>query len=142
MQKALRAGDKHYRELFEDTLISARSLAQKDRAEALARLRERIKELTLLHYVGQLINADSLPLSDLLQAIVDLLPAAWRYSEITVGRIRYGDLEVTTSDFHVTRWLQRAVFSVSGGHEGTVEVCYLEERPVVDEGQFLVVERP
>ncbi len=141
MQKALRAGDKHYRELFEDTLISARSLAQKDRAEALARLRERIKELTLLHYVGQLINAESLPLPDLLQAIVDLLPAAWRYSEITVGRIRYGDLEVTTSDFHVTRWLQRAVFSVSGGHEGTVEVCYLEERPVVDEGPFLVEER-
>ena len=141
METELRAEEKQYRELFENTLIAARRLAEKDREEALGQLRERIKELTLLHYAGELLNTHELLLPELLQAIVELLPVAWQYSEIAVARIQYGDLELATSDFQVSPWLQRAEFSVPGGHEGVIEIYYREERPPAGEGPFLAEER-
>ena len=47
---------------------------------------ERVKELTALHATGRLLNEPESP-GEVLAGIVELLPAAWQYPEITAARI-------------------------------------------------------
>ena len=53
---------------------------------AQAALRERIKELSCLYSIAQ-IKRHTLTLGEILQEIVELIPPAWQYPEITGGRI-------------------------------------------------------
>ncbi|MFW6097194.1 MAG: PAS domain S-box protein, partial [Chloroflexota bacterium] len=121
--------------------VTHRIALEQEREEALAQLAERVKELTLLHYVGQLLSRRRLSVPDLLQSVVELIPSAWKYPSVTMARIRYGQLQATTAQFVESRWAQRAAFTVPGGHNGLVEVFYREERPEADEGPFLAEER-
>lgn len=110
-------------------------------SEALQQLRERVKELTLLHYTARLLDGRRMELRELLQTVVDLIPKAWQYPDIAAASIRYGDLQVATPAFSSTPWMQRAPFSVPGGAAGVVEISYLEERAQAAEGPFLAEER-
>lgn len=123
------------------TDITARRQAEKERQETLYQLRERVKELTLLHRAGQLFSVSKMAVPDLLHSIVNLIPPAWQYPELAMARIRYGDLTTTTEAFMETSWVQRATFTVPGGHNGMIEVFYREERPHEVEGLFLAEER-
>ncbi len=103
-------------------------------------LGERVKEVTLLHEAGRLLNEvgpDVVPLA----RIVDLLPGGWQYPEITTARIAVGDRAVCTPGFRPTAWMQRAAFTTADGQRGVIEVAYLEERPPEAEGPFLAEER-
>ena len=117
------------------------SQAEDKRQRLLHHLGERVKELTALHGVVRLLQDSSLPLDRLLQQVVLLLPAAWQYPDIAVARIRIGELVATTPRFQETLWMQCAVLTTSAGHQGSVDVGYLEERPKEDEGPFLQEER-
>ncbi len=46
-----------------------------------------------------------------------------------------------TDNFRQTPWRLSADLVASGEKLGSVEVCYLEERPTLDEGPFLKEER-
>ncbi|HVP36082.1 MAG TPA: GAF domain-containing protein, partial [Terriglobales bacterium] len=50
-------------------------------------LRERVKELTCLYGIARLVAKADVPLEDMLQSIVELLPPAWLYPEIATARI-------------------------------------------------------
>jgi signal transduction histidine kinase len=104
-------------------------------------LQERVKELTALHSTARILQDDSRPSSAVMQDVVLLLPPAWQYPEITVGRISF-DGEITLSPkFRETQWGQSAHFVLRNGLSGKIEVFYLEERPTADEGPFLKEER-
>jgi hypothetical protein len=49
-----------------------------------------------------------------------------------------GGYEVTTKNFKDTRWKLSREITVSNKWLGTLEVCYLEEKPELDEGPFLM----
>lgn len=102
---------------------------------------ERIKELTCLYHISQLVEIHSSSLEDIIQGTVDILPASWQYPEITHGRITYEGREFGTDGFRESRWKQTA--EIKSGPEiiGSVEVYYLEEMPEIDEGPFLKEER-
>lgn len=103
-------------------------------------LRERVKELTALHEIAQVLQSeDAIP--EVLEAVVPILQAAWQYPEITAVRVRYGTTERATSNFLPVPWKQEAEFSTADGQSGLVEVSYLEERPERSEGPFLAEER-
>jgi GAF domain-containing protein len=46
-----------------------------------------------------------------------------------------------TNNFKETSWKQSRDIALRGERIGIVEVCYLEEKPVTDEGPFLKEER-
>lgn len=104
-------------------------------------LRERTKELTALHKTARLMQDDSRPIAELLAEVVNLLPPAWQYPEVTVGRIAVNGLEVTTRNFNRGKWMMTAPIQFAGGVTGLIEVGYLEERPPSVEGPFLAEER-
>jgi signal transduction histidine kinase len=107
----------------------------------LHKLQERIKELTALHKTARILQNETLSPREVLQAVLSLLPPAWQYPEITQARICYRELNVTTSGFCQTAWIQSASFSTHAQHEGKIEIAYLEERPPEVEGPFLAEER-
>lgn len=109
--------------------------------ELLRKLGERVKELTALHRTARVLQRDDLPPAEIIPRILELIPPAWQYPEITVGRIRFGDLVWSTTAFETTEFLQKSQFVTRTGQGGSIEVCYLEPRPDADEGPFLSEER-
>ncbi len=101
---------------------------------------DRVKELQALHETASLLQADE-AVPQLLQKAVSLLPAAWRYPDIAAARIQLAGQVYQTTGFRHTPWRQVAEFRLADGQRGSLEVVYLEERPVEEEGPFLLEER-
>ncbi len=105
------------------------------------RLGERVKELNCLYNISKLRERTDFSLEDILQSIVDFIPSAWQYPEITCARIIYDGCEFTTNDYKNSRWKLTRDIMVYSEKVGTLEVCYLEEKLELDEGPFLKEER-
>jgi signal transduction histidine kinase len=102
---------------------------------------ERIKELNCLYGISRLVEKENTSLDDILQGVVDLIPPAWQYPEVTCARIRLKDRTFQTANFKEADWKQADTITVNGKQAGTLEVFYFEERPSSYEGPFLKEER-
>jgi PAS domain S-box-containing protein len=102
---------------------------------------ERVKEINCLYSISELTEKRSIPQDEVLKGIVDRIPFGWRYPESVCARITLGDREFRTDNFKETPWKQESGISVYGIWIGAVEVSYLEEKPVADEGPFIKEER-
>jgi signal transduction histidine kinase len=109
--------------------------------DLLHRLTERVKELTALHQTARVLQDTTSPAHEILGRVAALIPPSWQYPEITGARVSFGGESHATEGFTDSPWVQTARFSVSGTHQGRVEVSYGEERPAADEGPFLREER-
>jgi hypothetical protein len=101
------------------------------------RLRERIKELNCLYDISSLKVGTNFSLDDVLQEIVDFIPPAIQYPEIACARIMFDRYEFTTKNFKDTQWKLSQEIKVNNERIGALEVCYLEERPELEEVLFL-----
>jgi hypothetical protein len=101
------------------------------------KLRGRIKELNCLYDISSFRDATDFSLDAVLQAVVDFIPPAIQYPEITCARLIFGGYEVTTKNFKDTRWKLSREITVNNEWMGTLEVCYLVEKPELEEGLFL-----
>ena len=104
-------------------------------------LSKRVKELDCLYAISDLREKQDISLEETLQGTVDLIPPGWQYSEITCARIILEGQIFTTNNFEETIWKQASDIIVHGDRIGTLEICYLEEKPQRDEGPFLKEER-
>ena len=100
------------------------------------KLRERIKELNCLYDISSFRDATDFSLDTVLQTVVDFIPPAIQFPEITCARLIFGGYEIKTENFQDTRWKLSREITVSNKWVGTLEVCYLEEKPELDEGPF------
>jgi hypothetical protein len=101
------------------------------------RLRERIKELNCLYDISSFRDATDFSLDAVLQAVIDFIPPAIQYPEITCARLIFGDYTIKTKNFRDTKWKISREIAVTDKWIGTLEVCYLEEKPELEEGPFL-----
>jgi len=104
-------------------------------------LRERIKELNCLYGITRLTESGPDSLEGFLQRVVNILPPAWQYPEITCARIKFQGQIYKTEGFKVTKWRQIARIMMFNEPVGEVEVFYTEQRPALYEGPFLREER-
>jgi len=100
-------------------------------------LRERINELNCLYEISSLRSGENFSLDDILQAIVDFIPPAIQFPETTCARILFDGYNFTTKNFRETRWKLSQDIKVHNERIGTLEVCYLQEKPELEEGPFL-----
>ncbi len=105
------------------------------------RLSERIKELNCLYDISSFRDATDFSLDAVLQTVIDFMPPAFQYPEITCARVIFDRYEFTTKNFKDTRWKLAHEITVNHERIGTLEVCYLEEKPTLDEGPFLKEEK-
>ncbi len=104
-------------------------------------LRERIKELNCLYGISQLAERHLYSLDDLLKELVNFLPYAWQFPEITCARILFKGQTYTSDRFKVTDWRQSSRIYMYHEPVGECAIFYLEECPPSDEGPFLKEER-
>lgn len=100
-------------------------------------LRERVKELTCLYGIAQVVEREDMPLEEMVQLIVNLLPPAWQYPEIAAARIAVDGHSRTTPGFQIGNYRQSAEIITHGCQRGLVELHYVEERPEFAIGAFL-----
>jgi signal transduction histidine kinase len=124
-----------------ESAAAVRKRAEEVLREQTRGLDERLKELNCLYGISALVEKPGISLAEILQGTVDLVPPAWQYPEITGARVVLEGQEFRTKNFREATWQQAADIIVHGQRSGTVEVCYLEERPESDEGPFLRDER-
>ncbi|MEE8390126.1 MAG: PAS domain-containing protein [Anaerolineae bacterium] len=88
-------------------------------------LGERVKELNCLYAISNLLEERGVSLESILEGVVNLIPPAWRYPEITCARLVWGDNEFRTENFRVTAWGQTRDIIVHDEPSGAVQVYYL-----------------
>jgi len=109
----------------------------KDCEPASRRLGEKIKEFTCLYDISSPRDADDYSLNTVLQAVIDFIPPAIQYPDITCARLVFGNQEVATKNFKNTRQKLTRNIAVRDKRIGTLEVCYLGKRPNLGDGPFL-----
>ncbi|MBW2709489.1 MAG: response regulator [Deltaproteobacteria bacterium] len=119
------------------TEISERKQAEEALKKRSHDLEERMKELHCLYGITRLVEKSDTPYEALIQGIVELMPPAWQYPEITCARIILEDRAFKTDNFKETIWKQTRDIISDGEKIGVVEVFYLEERPESDDGPFM-----
>lgn len=105
------------------------------------KLNERIKELNCLYSIAKINEIPGITLENIIKKIVNLIPPAWQYPEITCARIIIKNNEYKTDNFLETKWKQSADIIIRKKIAGEITVCYLEEKPKYDEGPFIKEER-
>jgi hypothetical protein len=116
--------------------------ADKEELEQIShKLRGRIKELKCLYEISSFQKGNDFSLDGILQEMVDLIPPACQYPEITCARIFFDGYEFTTKNFLDTRWKQSFSITVHNKRIGILEVCHLEKKSGLEKGLFLEEEK-
>jgi hypothetical protein len=102
--------------------------------------KERLKELACINQTTSILR-EGKPIEETLQQIVMQLPAAWKYPEYAVARIKFLDKSFETPDFHETIWKMVQEFDTIDDEKGTIEIFYTREFSIEKEGPFLKEER-
>jgi signal transduction histidine kinase len=86
-------------------------------------LRERVKELSFLHHAARLLNMRG-ETRDIVRALAELLPSAWRYPERAAARISFEGVDIATRDYLPSGAAMRTDFELDAARRGFIEVCY------------------
>lgn len=102
------------------------------------RLSGRIKELNCLYDISSFRTGNDFSLDSILQEMIDFIPPACQYPELTCARLLFDGYAFKTSNFLDTQWKQS--FSISVDHKpiGSLDVCRLEK--IAEIGPELFIE--
>ncbi len=112
-----------------------------EQRRATHQLKERIKELTTMYRVSLILSEADQDLDKVAQSIVQVLPSGWQHNEICEARIQLFGKQYATANFKNSEYKQRAEIVVDNEPIGFIEVVYLVETPLENEGPFLLEER-
>ena len=116
--------------------------ADKENLEKISRkLRGRVKELNCLYDISSSRESNDFSLDGILQVMVDFIPPACQYPEITCARIIFEGYEFTTNNFKDTGWKQSFNITVENKQIGILEVCRLEKKTELDKELFFEEEK-
>ncbi|MEJ5165686.1 MAG: ATP-binding protein [Thermoanaerobaculia bacterium] len=104
-------------------------------------LKERVKELSCLYRFLELTRYEDLSIKDFLKKVVDIIPFAWQYPEITTAKIKIDHWTFYSSNFKKPLFKQKSCIKIENIKRGFIEVGYLEKKAEEDEGPFLKEER-
>lgn len=99
------------------------------------------RELKCLYSISSLFSEKVGSINELLKDTVDIITKGWQYADEACARIILEDTEFVSKNFKNTIWKQSTDIIISGKPIGSLEIYYLEEKPVHDEGPFLKEER-
>ncbi len=96
-------------------------------------LGERIKEISALHALSNLLRDDDLSIRSLLEKIADILVASVQFPLRAAARVRLFVEESATSDFVSSDKFIRADLALSDGSIGVLEITYPDTSAATDE---------
>ncbi len=104
-------------------------------------LEQRVKALNCLYGISKIREKPNFSFDEVIQKIVDLIPAAWQFPEITCAQVILDGLKFRTKNFQETDWKLTGDITVYGDQIGTLEIFYLKEKLKSAEGPFTKEER-
>lgn len=111
-----------------------------EREQLLHDVKERVKELQCLYMVAELIQTQN-SIGEILQSVVEALPAFWQYPDISRAKIIFEEGVYASGKFKETKWKLSSPLVINEEASGVVEVYYLKDRPEINEGPFMLEER-
>ncbi len=106
-----------------------------------AKLRERVKELTCLYGIAQIVSNPESAFEGKLADIVRLLPSAWQYPRRACARVVIDGRVFQTPEFREGAHQQTAVIRIAGKNRGAVEIHYRDGRDLLHKNPFLQEEK-
>jgi hypothetical protein len=125
---------------MQENLTPNDNLKPEEIRQLLFEKKERLKELGAINQTTDILKQNK-PVEEMLSEICAILPLAWQHPEYTVARITYGGAQYTSLKFKETKWVQKKLFETIDDKEGSIEIFYTKEFPVMDEGPFMKEER-
>jgi len=92
-------------------------------------LHERMKELACLYRVFRITEDPERPLEDMLQGVLDRLPAAMQHPELAAACIEFHGRRLTSADFIDSPWQMAVPFDGMPGQPERLIVAYRSEPP-------------
>ncbi len=123
-----------------DTVLSFMSDITEQR-KANYYLNERIKELRTLYNVSQLLTTSDKSMEEVFTLLPDLLPPGWQFPRECAARLSIFGNDYQTANYRKTPFAQPLEIIIDNNPVGTLEVVYLEQKPIESEGPFLKEER-
>jgi len=109
--------------------------------ESNSELSEWVKGLNYFYNFSKLIASKNASPGKIYQGVVDLVPPAWQYPEITCAKLVINDREFSTKNFKESKWQQKGDITINSAKVGFLIVGYLLKKPEANEGPFLNEER-
>ncbi|MDM8554271.1 PAS domain S-box protein [Desulfococcaceae bacterium HSG7] len=100
-------------------------------------LQKRVKELNCLYGLSRLVEDSDNTISDILHGVIELIPPAWRYPDITSAKLVLNGEEFKTTNYAPSKQAKRRDIIVHGEKQGFLEVSYQTPEPEADEGKLL-----
>ncbi|MFA5275812.1 MAG: diguanylate cyclase, partial [Candidatus Omnitrophota bacterium] len=111
---------------------------EEDKSKILLDLNERVKELECLYSIEGFLAFSDKPLEATISDIVNIIPAAVRYSNIASARIVIKNAEFKSVKFHETEWKQEHDIFVYGKKSGSLTIYYSEDKSFHEEEKQLL----
>lgn len=133
--------------VFDESIIESYQILARAVGVAVAvrrtqyRLGERVKELSCLHAIASIDSQPNVPISDIINKIVLLLPPAMQYPDIAGGLIVLDGVSYITEGFQETPYKLTADITVNNVNRGSIEVLYGEAKSGFEPGLFLMEEQ-
>ncbi len=127
--------------LKKDRQGKKRRLAEEKLRNLTRKLSIKVKVMKCLRAISELLQNPRLTEDEIFQGVVDLAPSGWQYPEITCARIVLKEKIFQTANYRETPWKISSPIKMDQEIQGTLEVCYLQEKPLEAEGPFLQEER-
>ncbi len=105
------------------------------------KLGERVKEMTCLYKIAEVASRPGISSAGIFREIVQLLPPAMQYPDITVGRIEIDGVVYATEEGEEAPYKLSADILVNDEQHGIVEVRYKEAKLDYEPGIFLQEEQ-
>lgn len=105
-------------------------------------LHERVKELTTIYKVSEILRDDTQSIESVFTRIVALLPGGWQFPGICAACISFDGQRYTSDNYSENKAdEQTAPFVLQDGRSGSITVIYLKKMPAEAEGPFQKEER-
>lgn len=104
-------------------------------------MRERVKELTCLYSISKIADAEELPIEEILDSVVRLLPPAWQFPDSASARIMVDGAAYSTEGWREEGPKLETDIVVDGKKRGFIEVVYTPDNEDGSKAPFLTEER-
>ncbi len=113
--------------------VTERKKAQDEQKRLNAFLEKRVKELECLRKLSKIIDTETVSLEEIFRQAINILPAAFQYSEIVCVKIIVDGVEYKTGNYEKTEFN----LSADIGAFGSLEICYLDDGNDDEDKDFL-----
>lgn len=132
---------KPYQYVVLRTDITDKKLAEERLIKMNHDINERVKELRCLYRLSELANNPAIAMDVLLQESVRMIPNSYQHSKEACTRIYFSGKVFESDNFFESHWKQESYIKIKEAVIGKVEVYYVQEMPLEDEGPYLAEER-